>query len=48
MNELTASELVTKAEDYYEHDKKIIAVSLDEVKKAAKIKNFSTAAIVPK
>ena len=48
MNELTASELVTKAEDYYEHDKKIIAVSLEEVKKAAKIKNFSTAAIVQK
>jgi len=48
MNELLFAELAGKAEDYYEKEKKIKAVTLEQVKKLAKIKNYSTAAIVPK
>jgi predicted Zn-dependent peptidase len=48
MNELMYNELANKAEDYYEHEKKINEVTLDQVKSIAKIKDFSTFAIVPK
>lgn len=48
MNELMMAELVGKAEDYYSHEKLIRAVTLEQVKKLAKIKGYSTAAIVPK
>jgi len=50
MNELMLAELANKAEDYYEYEKKITTVTLENVKAIAKesIKNFSTAAVVPK
>ncbi len=48
MNELLYAELISKAEDYYTHDKKIEKVTLEEVKKIAQIEDYSTAAIVPK
>jgi predicted Zn-dependent peptidase len=50
MNELLLSELAGKAEDYYEHEKRIRAVTLEQVKKLALslIKEYSIAAIVPK
>ncbi len=48
MNSLLFSELIKKAEDYYDFEKKISAVTLSEVKAMAKLKSFSTAAIVPK
>ena len=48
MNALVFSELAGKAEDYYEYEKKINKVTLEQVKKLAKFKNYSTAAIVPK
>lgn len=48
MNELMMSELAGKAEDYYEHDKNISKVTLEDIKRVSKIKEFSTAAIVPK
>ena len=50
MHELLFSELTGKAEDYYESEKRINAVSLDQVKKLASelIKTHSTAAVVPK
>ena len=50
MNELLGAELAGGAEHYYDHEKKIMAVKLDDVKKLAKglIKEYSVAAIVPK
>ncbi|MFH1289967.1 MAG: pitrilysin family protein [Nanoarchaeota archaeon] len=48
MNELMFAEIVDKAENYYDYEKKIRAVKLADVKKMAKIKDYSTAAIVPK
>lgn len=48
MNELAFSELATKAEDYYKYEKLIKAVKLEDVKRLARIKEYSTAAIVPK
>ena len=50
MNSLMLDELVGDARDYYEWDKKINAVKLEDVKKIAKmlVKDYSTAAIVPK
>lgn len=48
MNELLFYEISTKAEDYYTSEKRILAVTLDQVKRFSKLKNFSTAAIVPK
>ncbi len=50
MNELMFYELTGKAEDYYLHEKKIKSVTLNQVKSLAvkNIKNYSTAAIVPK
>jgi len=48
MNELMLHELTTKAEDYYEYEKNIGAVKLEDVKRIAEIKEYSTAAIVPK
>lgn len=50
MNELMYYEIISKAEDYYEYEKKIREVSLAGVKKIALngLKNYSTAAIVPK
>jgi predicted Zn-dependent peptidase len=51
MNELVFAELQGSAEKYYEHEKKIRAVSLEQVKTLAKKlieQGHSTAAIVPK
>ncbi len=50
MQELLFYELATKAEDYYGREKNIREVSLKDVKKLARdlVKNYSTAAIVPK
>ncbi len=48
MNELILSEFITKAEDYYLYEEKIKKVTLKQVKDIAKIKNYSTASIVPK
>jgi predicted Zn-dependent peptidase len=49
MNELLFAELSEgKAENYYSHDKEIEKVSLEDVKRMARIKNYSTASIVPK
>lgn len=50
MNELVFAELAGKAEDYYEREEKIRAVTLDEVKALAEkliSGKYSTAAIVP-
>lgn len=48
MNELMFHEINGRAEDYYDYEKKIGAVKLEDVKKLAKIKDYSIAAIVPK
>ncbi len=48
MNALMFSELVDKAEDYYDYENKIRNVKLDDIKRLAKIKEYSSAAIVPK
>lgn len=48
MNELMYNEIATKAEDYYTYEKEISQVTLDQVKALANIKDYSTAAIVPK
>ena len=50
MNELLLNELVGKAEDYYEHEKRIRSVTLEQVKALALelVKKYSIVAIVPK
>lgn len=50
MNELLFSELTTNAEEYYEHEKELEKVTLEQVKALSKelIKKYSAAAIVPK
>ena len=50
MSEILFQELATRAEDYYQHERHIREVSLEQVKALAKklIRNYSTAAIVPK
>ena len=50
MNELMMHELVGDVEDYYKFEEKIKRVKLEDIKKLAadSIKNYSTAAIVPK
>jgi len=50
MNALVVSELIDKAEDYYQHEEKISQVKLEDVKKLATklIKKYSSARIVPK
>lgn len=48
MNELLFHEFFGKAEDYYKHEEKINKVTLEDVKKLAKIKDYSFAAITPK
>jgi len=50
MNELMFNELSGSAEDYYKYEEKIKTVTLDQVKSLASslIKEYSTAAIVPK
>jgi predicted Zn-dependent peptidase len=48
MNSLMYEEVAGKAEDYYEYEKKVMAVKLEDVKKLAKIKKYSTAEILPK
>jgi len=48
MNELMYHELVGRAEDYYEYEKKINAVTLDDIKKLTEIEDYSTATIMPK
>lgn len=48
MNDLMHAEFCSNVEKYYEYEKEIEKVTLADVKKNAKIKTFSTAAIVPK
>ena len=50
MNEIMFAELLNEAEDYYEYEKKINSVKLEQVKKIAKdlTRNYSVASIVPK
>ncbi len=48
MNELMYHECVSKAEEFYDYEKKIKSITLEDVKKAAELKDFSTAVIVPK
>jgi len=48
MNDLMSYELAERVEDYYNEETKINAVKLEDVKNLARIKKFSTAAIVPK
>ena len=47
MNELVFAELAGEAEEYYKHEQRIKAVTLEQVKKLAKIKKYSTAAVIP-
>lgn len=47
MSELIFAELCGKAEEHYKYEENIRAVKLEDVKKAAKFKEYSTAAIVP-
>lgn len=47
MNELAYAEASTKAENYYDYEKRIRAVKLEDVKKCAQLKSYSTAAIIP-
>lgn len=48
MNELMYAEFIENAEEYYKREEKIKKVTLEQVKKLAKIKEYSSAAIVPK
>jgi len=48
MNNLIFAELAGKAEDYYKFERKVKSIMLEQVKKLARFKNYSTAAIVPK
>ncbi len=48
MNGLLLAEIVGKAESYYDYEEKVKKVKLEDVKKLGKIKDFSTAAIVPR
>lgn len=48
MNSLMMSEIIGKAEDFYKFEEDINKVSLAQVKKLARIGEYSTAAIVPK
>jgi len=48
MNNLMYHELNGDVESYYKFEEKVRAVTLKDVKKLAKIKEYSTAAIVPK
>lgn len=45
---VTMQEIATKAEDFYIYDEKISDVRLEDVKRIARIKNYVTAAIIPK
>ncbi len=47
MNELVFAELINSAEDYYKREERIRSVGVEDVRRIAKIKDFSTAAIVP-
>ena len=48
MSELVFNELVGSAEDYYKYEENIKKVTLADIKKLANIKEYSSAAIVPK
>jgi predicted Zn-dependent peptidase len=48
MQELVFQELVGNAEDYYKYEENINRVTLEDIKKVADVKEYSTAAIVPK
>jgi predicted Zn-dependent peptidase len=48
MNELLFEELISgKAEEYYKFEDKIRKIKLSDVKRVAKIKKYSTAAVIP-
>ena len=47
MTDLLYNEIWGKAENSYEFEKRISEVKLEDVKKAAKIKNYSFLALVP-
>ncbi|HIE35928.1 MAG TPA: insulinase family protein [Candidatus Omnitrophica bacterium] len=46
-HELLLQEIATKAEDFYEYPERIYDVKLDDIKKLARIKNYSLVALVP-
>jgi predicted Zn-dependent peptidase len=48
MNDLMFNEVVSSAEDYYDYERRINEITLNDVKKIAQIGEFSSAAIVPK
>ncbi|MCX8158953.1 MAG: insulinase family protein [Candidatus Pacearchaeota archaeon] len=48
MNELIYKELVGKAEDYYDYEKKIRSITLDDIKKIVEFQDYSSAVIMPK
>lgn len=48
MHELIFHELASGAEDYYKHEENIKKITLEDVKKLAKLDGYSTCAIVPK
>ena len=45
---LAFQEIATKAEDFYDYERKILEVKPEEVRKIARIKNYSLAVILPK
>lgn len=47
MNLLVFEEIAGKAEDYYDYDKKILKVSLEDIRKISKIRAFSTFSLIP-
>lgn len=47
MNELLMAEIAGRAEDYYSFEDKVKSVKLEDVKKVAKIKDYSISAVVP-
>ncbi|RMD65867.1 insulinase family protein [Candidatus Pacearchaeota archaeon] len=48
MEELMFYEVITKAEEFYEQEKLIDSITLEEVRAAARFDNYSIAAVVPK
>jgi predicted Zn-dependent peptidase len=48
MGELLTLEMAGDAGEYYRHEEKINSVTLEQVKRLARVKKYSTAAIVPK
>lgn len=47
MQELTFAELAGKAEEYYEHEQRLKSVTLEQVRQAARIKEYASAIVAP-